>query len=52
MFRYFLLATLLVLPGCADAPPEMHVDGEIVRHAVQHAQARVDRDRERGEHSK
>ena len=52
MFRNCLLAALLALSGCADAPPEMHVDGEIVRHAVQHAQAQVDRDRDREEHGR
>ena len=52
MFRNCLLAALLALSGCADAPPEMHVDGDIVLHAIQRAQAQVDRDREREEPGK
>ena len=43
MFRYLLLFSLALLPGCAEQPePRIHVDGEIIDHAVQHAQAQVD----------
>ena len=54
MIRNSLLAALLALAGCAQPPPELHVDGEVVTRAVQHAQAQVDRDRggDREEHGK
>ena len=43
MLRYFLLFTLALLPGCAARPePRIHVDGDIIDRAVQHAQAQVD----------
>ena len=43
MFRYFLLFTLALLPGCAEQPePRIDVDGEVIDRAVQHAQAQVD----------
>jgi hypothetical protein len=41
MIRYALLAIVLSLSGCAEPPPPA-VDGEIVRHAVELAQARAD----------
>ena len=44
MFRYGLLFTLAMLPGCAQPPqPTPHVDGEVIERAVQHAQAQADR---------
>ena len=45
MIRHLLLAAVLGLSACAEPAPEMQVDGEIITHAVQHAQAQVDRGR-------
>ena len=44
MFRYVLLLTLALLPGCAERPqPTPHADGDTITRAVEHAQAQVDR---------
>ena len=45
MIRKLVLVAVLGLAACAEPPPEMQVDGEIITHAVQHAQAQVDRGR-------
>ena len=43
MIRIALLAAAACLAGCAEPPPPPQVDGEIVRGAVELAQARVDK---------
>ena len=43
MIRYAFLAAAACLPACAKSPPPaVHVDGEIIERAVQHAQAQAD----------
>ena len=45
MIRRALLLAALGLTACAEPPPPMQVDGEIIMRAVQHAQAQADGDR-------
>ena len=42
MIRNYVLAATIGLTGCAQSPPELHVDGDIINRAVQHAQAQID----------
>ena len=43
MIRYAFLAAAACLSSCAESPPPaMHVDGEVIERAVQHAQAQAD----------
>ena len=42
MIRKSLPALAALLWGCAEPPPQPHVDGSIIDSAVELAQARVD----------